>query len=179
MLDTLISSKTRIKLLLKFFLNSHASSYLRGLESEFGESTNAIRIELNRLELAGMLTSVNDGNKKVYQANPKYPLFSEIHSIIRKYIGLDTVVTSIIEKLGNVEKVYLTGKFAQGIDSQMIDLVFIGDIDKTYLVSLIDKVEPLIHRHIRYVVVTEEEFLAAGDDYSKQNAFLIWENNPE
>ncbi|MFN3444791.1 MAG: ArsR family transcriptional regulator, partial [Bacteroidia bacterium] len=29
MLDTLITSKTRIKLLLKFFLNSKTSSYLR------------------------------------------------------------------------------------------------------------------------------------------------------
>ena len=49
MLDTLISSQTRLKLLLKFFLNSSTSSYLRDLESEFGESTNAIRLELNRL----------------------------------------------------------------------------------------------------------------------------------
>ena len=57
MLETLISSKTRIKLLLKFFLNSKATSYLRGLESEFGESSNGIRIELNRFEKAGMLSS--------------------------------------------------------------------------------------------------------------------------
>ena len=55
MIETLISSKTRIKLLLKFFLNSNTTAYLRSLESEFGESTNAIRIELNRLEEAGML----------------------------------------------------------------------------------------------------------------------------
>ena len=56
MIETLISSKTRIKLLLKFFLNSNTTSYLRSLESEFGESTNAIRVELNRLENAGMLS---------------------------------------------------------------------------------------------------------------------------
>jgi len=62
MIEALISSKTRIKLLLKFFLNSNATSYLRGLESEFGESTNSIRIELNRFEEAGMLTSYNQGN---------------------------------------------------------------------------------------------------------------------
>ena len=50
MLDTLITSKTRIKLLLKFFLNAQTKSYLRSLEGEFGESTNAIRLELNKFE---------------------------------------------------------------------------------------------------------------------------------
>jgi len=41
MLDSLITSKTRIKLLLKFFLNTSTHAYLRGLADEFGESTNA------------------------------------------------------------------------------------------------------------------------------------------
>ena len=57
MLDSLITSKTRIKLLLKFFLNSSMKAYLRGLAEEFGESTNAIRLELNHLEEAGLLKS--------------------------------------------------------------------------------------------------------------------------
>ena len=63
MIETLISSKTRIKLLLKFFLNSSNSSYLRGLESEFGESSNSIRLELNKLEKAGLLKSNQEGTK--------------------------------------------------------------------------------------------------------------------
>ena len=50
MIEVLISSKTRIKLLLKFFLNSNSKAYLRGLEQEFAESTNAIRVELNKFE---------------------------------------------------------------------------------------------------------------------------------
>jgi predicted nucleotidyltransferase len=174
LLDTLISSKTRIKLLLKFFLNSSSTSYLRGLESEFSESSNAIRIELNRLEDAGMLTSESEGNRKVYRANTKYPLFSEIHSIIRKYIGLDTVITDVIHQLGNVEKVYLVGTFARGIDGPIIDLVIIGDIDKSYLIQLIDKAEPLIQRRIRYVVFDAAGFERNADQYGVKDALLIW-----
>lgn len=64
MIETLISSQTRIKLLLKFFLNSNTKAYLRSLESEFSESSNAIRLELNRLEQSGMLSSFMEGNKK-------------------------------------------------------------------------------------------------------------------
>ena len=89
MIETLISSKTRIKLLLKFFLNSKVESYLRQLESEFGASTNAIRIELNRLEKAGLLNSTFKGNKRFFQANDKHPMYADIHNLIRKYVGID------------------------------------------------------------------------------------------
>lgn len=64
MIDSLISSKTRIKLLMKFFLNPGVTSYLRGLADEFGESTNAVRVELNRLCSAGFLEEVPEGGRK-------------------------------------------------------------------------------------------------------------------
>ena len=158
MIETLISSKTRIKLLLKFFLNSKTKAYLRSLESEFGESSNAIRVELNRLEKAGMLESNLVGNKKMFQANIKHPLFKEVHNIVLKHIGLDRVVENVIERLGQVSKVFVVGDFAKGLDSQVIDLVFIGDIDQKYLIQLIDKVEDLIKRRIRYLIYSDEKF---------------------
>ncbi len=99
MIEALISSKTRIKLLLKFFLNCNTTAYLRSLESEFGESTNAIRIELNRLEKAGMLTSRLDGNKKIFQADISHPLYREIHNILLKHVGLDRIIEDVIERL--------------------------------------------------------------------------------
>ena len=157
MIETLISSKTRVKLLLKFFLNSHTTAYLRNLESEFGESSNAIRLELNKFEEAGMLQSSLNGNKKVFQANTTHPLFNEVHNILLKYIGLDQIVETVIKKLGEVKRVYVTGEFAQGRDSQVIDLVFIGNIDKSYLIGLIEKVEKLINRKVRYLAFQEDE----------------------
>ena len=132
MLETLISSKTRIKLLLKFFLNSKMTAYLRSLESEFGDSTNAIRLELNRLEKAGMLSSFMKGNKKMFTANTQHPLFGEVHNILLKHIGIDRLIEGVIDRLGTVEQVYLSGQFAQGLDSPIIDLVLIGKICLLY-----------------------------------------------
>lgn len=174
MIETLISSKTRIKLLLKFFLNSSTKAYLRGLESEFGESSNAIRLELNRFENAGMLTSELAGNKKVFTANTRHPLFDEVHNILLKYVGLDQVIDKVIIRLGDVDKVYVTGSFAQGKDSLFIDLVFIGHIKKAYLIELIDKVEDLIDRKLRYVVFKQEE--EAFIDWSEFDCkpLLLW-----
>jgi len=152
MLDTLITSKTRLKLLLKFFLNADTRAYLRNLESEFGESTNAIRIELNRFKEAGMLTSDMDGNKKVYQANKSHPLFENLHGLMLKYVGLDKIVENIIHRLGDIEAVYLVGDYAKGRDSGIVDLLIIAPkLDFEYLINLIKKAEKQIDRKIRYL----------------------------
>ncbi len=175
MIEALISSKTRIKLLMKFFLNSHATAYLRSLESEFGDSSNAIRIELNRLEEAGMLVSRLDGNKKIFQANTGHPLFREVHNILLKQVGLDQIVENVIERLGEVSKVFVIGEFSKGIDSQVIDLVFIGNIEKNYLVHLIERAEALVKRKIRYLIYSEQEFSKLENwDQTKPKPLLLW-----
>ena len=174
MLDTLISSKTRIKLLLKFFLNSNMTSYLRSLEAEFGESTNAIRLELNKLEKAGMLSSFMKGNKKMFTANTRHPLFSEIRNILLKHIGIDRLVEGVIMRLGEVESVYLSGQFAKGLDSPIIDLIFIGNIDTAYLIQLIERVEPVIKRKVRYLIYQEAEFADSTLNSFDPRPVLLW-----
>lgn len=177
MIETLISSKTRIKLLLKFFLNSRTTAYLRSLESEFGESSNAIRVELNRLESAGMLVSNMDGNKKIFQANTQHPLFEEVHRILLKHIGLDRIVEDVIERLGDVEKVFLAGEFSKGLDSQIIDLIFIGNIDKRFLITLIEKAEVLVKRKIRYLIYDRLEFEKMDWSRFSPEPLLLWSND--
>lgn len=177
MIETLISSKTRIKLLLKFFLNSRTTAYLRSLESEFGESSNAIRVELNRLESAGMLVANMDGNKKIFQANTQHPLFEEVHRILLKHIGLDRIIEDVIERLGDVEKVFLAGEFSKGLDSQIIDLIFIGDIDKRFLITLIEKAEVLVKRKIRYLIYDRQEFQKMDWDRFNPEPLLLWSND--
>ncbi|MCB0561330.1 MAG: ArsR family transcriptional regulator [Lewinellaceae bacterium] len=174
MIETLISSKTRIKLLMKFFINSHTTAYLRSLESEFGDSSNAIRVELNRLEQAGMLMSQMNGNKKIFRANTEHPLFREIHNILLKQIGLDRVIENVVERLGEVERVFLIGAFSQGTDSQIIDLILIGDIDRNYLIHLIDKAEGLIKRKIRYLIYDGEEFDNMNLNEFEPQPLLLW-----
>jgi predicted nucleotidyltransferase len=158
MINTLITSQTRIKLLKKFFLNSSTKAHLRGLESEFGESSNSIRIELNRFEEAGLLHSLRDGNKKVYQANCSHPLFSDIHNIIMKETGIDRVIEKVIHRIGKLLCVYLTGDFARGKDSPVIDLILVGDdIDREYLARKVIQAEELVGRKVSYVVLDPVE----------------------
>ena len=176
MLDTLITNKTRIKLLLRLFLNSQARSYLRNLESEFGESSNAIRLELNRFEEAGLLKSSLEGNKKLFFANVKHPLFPDIQSILRKYTGIDQIIEKVLHRLGGLKKAYLVGDLAKGMDTRIIDLLLIcNGIDQEYLVSLIDRAEKLIDRKVRYFVLKKEEEKVFLKYYPE--ALLLWEEN--
>jgi predicted nucleotidyltransferase len=177
MINALITSETRIKLLRKFFLNSRTTAHLRGLETEFGESSNAIRIELNRFEDAGLLHSLRDGNKKVYQANPDHPLFGDIHSIIMKEAGIDRVIDKVIQRLGNLICIYLTGDFARGKDSPVIDLILVGEnIDREYLARKIMQAEELVGRKVSYVVLHPDEANCHLMKLKKSDLLPLWNN---
>lgn len=175
MIETLISSKTRIKLLLKFFLNSNTRSYLRNLESEFGESTNAIRLELNKFEKAGMLLSESEGNKKIFKANTGHPLFNDLHNIVKKYVGLDWIVDYVAKELGNLQMVYLGGAFANGSASDTIDLVFIGKINETFLRELCTKVSCKINKDIQYNILKDRISFDKLCEESGGKYLLLWE----
>jgi DNA-binding transcriptional ArsR family regulator len=175
MLSSLITSQTRIKLLKKFFINSSTRAHLRGLETEFGESSNAIRVELNRFEDAGLLNSLRDGNKKVYQANCEHPLYRDIHNIILKETGIDRVIEKVIHRLGDLLCVYLTGDFARGRDSQLIELILVGNgIDREYLARKVEQAEELVGRKVSYIVLNPDEAEFYLLKYKPSDLLPLW-----
>ncbi len=175
-LDTLITSKTRVKLLLKFFVNESTRSYLRNLANEFNESSNSIRVELNKLEEAGLLQSKAEGNRRYFRANTFHPLFGDIKSIVRKYIGLDHVIESVILKLGTIEQVFLIGPVVKGVDEGVLRMIIIGkNINKEYLKKLSQKAETMIKKEISYLCFEREDF-NAFQNMNETELFLVWDN---
>lgn len=175
MLDALISSKTRLKLLVRFFLNPEQSAHLRGLAEDFAESTNAIRVELNRLEVAGILISSTQRNKKIYRANPEHPLYTDLSKIVRKSVGIDQIVDAVINRIGNLHSLYLTGDYARGKDSGVIDLIFVGEVSRSFLTALVERAEVAISKKIKYVSYSvaewENKLLEKASDL-----VLIWQS---
>lgn len=174
MLDSLITSKTRVRLLMKFFANSQTSAYLRSLAEEFGESSNSVRQELNRLAQADLLITESQGNKKCYQANPNHPLFPELSKLVKKYMGLSGIVEHVVQRLGTVKLALVTGDYARGVDSGIVDLVIIGEVDRHYLTRLIEKAEQETARKIRALVATAEEFMNIKDQLHLGTALVLW-----
>lgn len=148
---------------------------MRSLASEFGESTNSVRLELNNLAEAGFLHSKENGRTIEYQANTKHPLFPELNSLVHKYLGLDKIVENVLHKLGKVYMAFVTGDYAQGKDSGLIDLVIVGEIDSEKLKTLVDKAENLIKRKIRTLVLDREEFEKLQGTLNPEKALWLWQ----
>jgi len=176
MLKSIITSETRIKLLLRFFLNPKTRGYLRQLAKDFGESTNSIRVELNKLTEAQMLTSAQEGRNKLYQANTEHPLFNDIRNIVLKSTGIDKVISNIIKNLGPIHLAFIRGDYAVGKDSGLIDLVVVGDrINLKELERIKDKTEGLIGRKISTLVLKEKEYKNLKENFEKDPVLVLFE----
>lgn len=158
MLTQLFTSKTRIKVLLKLFLNPDVSCYLRGLAKEFSLSPNALKSELDSLTEAGYLEREQNGRSIYFRANAKHPFFPEICSIVRKTFGIDQLVEEVKASLGDVREVYILDDYAEGKDSGIIDLLVVGDVDRDKLEGLRQITEVKIKRKIRTMIVLPDEF---------------------
>ena len=155
-------------------MNPGTRAYLRELAKEFNESTNSIRVELNRLSEAKFLSSENAGRTIEYHANVNHPLFDEISSLVKKYMGIDQIIDKLVKKLGDVKTAYLVGDYARGIDSGLIDIVLVGNINKTELDRIATMRGQEISRKIRPLVVTKRELQQLWNQSDMNHAMLIW-----
>ncbi len=177
LLSGLISSKTRVKILMRFFFNPRTRAYLRELAKEFNVSTNAVREELNQLTKTNLLKSERNGRSVYYQANPEHALFPELKSMVSKVMGIDQVIESIITRLGKLEKAYLIDDYAEGKDTGIIDILLVGDINEYHLNDLSRKTERYINRKIRVLVMSATEYDAFLPHLDKKPHVLIWKGN--
>ena len=156
MLGELITSKTRLRLMIKFFISQANRGYLNGLASEMGESTNAIRKELNHLQNAGYLEKVKVNNKVEYKANTKHPLFDVLQKVVLKHLGLEDIVETVLDRMGAVDQIILVGDYAKGIDSGIIEVFLIGPkLNMEYISQLEEKIEKLIGRKVSFYLASK------------------------
>mgnify|MGYP001301768118 CR=1 FL=1 len=153
MLESIITSKTRLNLLIKFFINMANRGYLNSLANEFGESTNSVRKELNNLTSAGYLNKKSENNKIIYSANVNHPLFDVLQSIVRKHLGIEDIINQILNRIGKIEKIILLGDYAMGIDSGTVEVLIVGkDINRKYLDGIQPKIEKEINRKVNFLI---------------------------
>ena len=153
MLNKLITSKTRLRLLIKFFVNQANRGYLNGLAAEFNESTNSIRKELNHLSEAGYLEKYKDNNKFGYKANVNHPMFEILRKVVLKHLGLEDIIDHVLNQIGEVNEIHVLGDYAKGLDSGLIEVLLIGhELNTKYLSNLELKIEKLIERKVQFII---------------------------
>ena len=155
-LNQLITSKTRLRLLLKFFVSQANRGYLNGLASEFNESINSIRKELNHLSEAGYLEKYKDNHKVAYKANIKHPMFEILQKVVYKHLGLEDIVDHVLNQMGEVKQIHLIGDYAKGLDSGQIEVLLVGnDLNNSYITSLEKKIQGIIERKVKFYIANK------------------------
>ena len=140
-------------MLIKFFISAANNGYLNGLANEFNESTNSIRKELNNLSGAGYLLKSKENNRVIYNANTSHPMFSVLQKIVRQHLGLEEIVETVIERIGDVDQIALTGDYAKGIDSGNIEIIINGsNVNIDYLDNIKPKIKKKIGREVSFLL---------------------------
>ncbi|MDC3353911.1 ArsR family transcriptional regulator [Schleiferiaceae bacterium] len=136
---------------------------MRGFAEEFGDSTNSVRIELGKLQEAGLIESFAEGQKVIYRPNSKNPFYLELTKLVSKYLGFDQLV-ELLSQLGDLQAAYVIGDYAIGLDAGVIELALVGDVDQDYAVGLAEKVEKELRRKVRLSFLEDEVSL---ENFSK------------
>lgn len=174
LISGLITSKMRIRILMRLFLNTQEQAYLRKLSSELSASPSQVKEELRHLTEAGLLNSKREGRHTYYRANENHPLFPELQSMVKKALGMDQIIESILERLGDLEMALLLDDYAQGRDTGIIDLLLIGKINPGNLNDIVGKTERYLERKIRTLILTRDEYIEMLPKLEKKPHLVIW-----
>jgi len=161
MLEGLITSRVRVKLLTLFLANPSAEYYLKGLVRGLGENNNTIRRELNRLSRIGLLCTRRQGNLKYYRVNKECPIYPELKSIVFKTTGIGQTLKDSLTELGQIDQAFIYGSVAKGDEgaNSDIDLLIVGEVELSRLRRLLRDLERRLGREISETVYGKGEFI--------------------
>ena len=109
------------------------------------------------------MVTEEEGKTKVYKANQNHPFFTEIKNMVSKFLGLDDLMERIVKRMGEVEKAYIVGDYAQGIDSGTVQMVLIGkNLDKDYLDFIRDKTYEKVNRKVEVEILEKDPETISG-----------------
>jgi hypothetical protein len=172
MVEQLFGSKTRVKLLQLFMSNPNRSFYVREITRKVEEQINSVRRELSNLLSIGVITSDTSNNRLYYEVNQKFTYYEPLAQMfggvpvakkLPKKSSLDSADDSEVSLeakfrgLGNVQIALLAGQFTRD-ESSGVDILIVGDINKTKLENFISDLESSEKKEIRFVVFSETDF---------------------
>ena len=80
-------------------------------------------------------------------------MFSVLQKIVRQHLGLEDIVETVIERIGDVDQIALTGEYAMGIDGGNIEIIINGSkVNEEYLENIKPKIKKKIGREVSFLV---------------------------
>lgn len=161
LLEDLIISRVRVKMLALFLNNPSMIYHVREVVRQVGEEINAVRRELAHLEKAGMLAKEQRANRLFYRFRKEYPLYFELMELFGKTTGLGWDIVKNRVKLGKIKFAMMSGRYLRGLPHKGgsdVDLLIVGSVVLPELAAFVKAEEVKKERELNYTVMTEEEF---------------------
>lgn len=161
MLEDIIISRVRVKILTLFLTNPGTIFHVREIVRQTHEEINAVRRELAHMEKAGMVSKEQRANRLFYMMRKDYPLYFELLGLIAKSANLGWDIIKHKAKLGKVKFVMMSGRYTRGLPRKGgndVDLLVVGTVVLPELSQLVKAEEVRRGREINYTVMSEEEF---------------------
>lgn len=161
MIETIVVSKVRVKLLEVFYGNPTELFHVRGLTRKINEEINAVRRELSNLEEGGIVKKEPRGNRLYYWVNPTYVFYPELLAIFLKESGLGSQIIKYRNRIGKISFCVFSGKFVKKLERKEdeIDVLVVGNVVMAELASLIKAEEEKRGKEINYTTMSDEEFI--------------------
>ena len=170
MLEKLITSSARVKVIKLLLLNEDQRYYQREIAELAGLPVRAVQREGAKLAEIGLLRRIEDGNRIYFQANPACPIFPELKRILLKTVALEFLLSESLSQDGDIEVAFIYGSYAANQESSTsdVDLFVIGSVLSRELSAAVRPIQAEIQREINYYLVTPREFrerMEKGDGF--------------
>ena len=163
MIEQLLGSKTRVKLLQLFLSNPNRSFYVREITRKIDEQINSVRRELSNLLNIGIIVSDTTNNRLYYEANQKYEFYEPLKQIFGKGANTDAAKTTKtaeqeeLKALGNVELLVYTGRLTRD-ERAGVDVLIVGNTNANAVQKFLSELEKQEGKELRYTVMTLADF---------------------
>jgi len=163
MIEQLLGSKTRVKLLQLFYSNPNRSFYVREITRKIDEQINSVRRELSNLLNIGIILSDTNNNRLYYEVNQKYEFYQPLKTIFGGDAKKGTQATpttddkDAFKALGHVELVVYTGQFTRDT-SAGVDVLIVGNTNANAVQRFMTDLEAQEGKELSYAVMNLADF---------------------
>lgn len=157
----ILFGRTRAGILALLYEHPDQSYFTREILRSVDAGTGAVQRELKNLLKAGLIVRRTRGNQVFYQADRQAPVFTEMQALIRKTVGVFSVLRSALAPMGKVIKIaFVYGSLARQEERPQsdIDLMVIGRVDLETVVPKLSEAESVLGRPINPTVYSPKEF---------------------
>jgi predicted nucleotidyltransferase len=142
-----------------------------------GSGTGAVHRQLQRLAQAGLVSVAHEGNQKYYTARKDAPVFTELHGLIAKTVGIVEPLRAALRPIAKkIDLAFVFGSLAKGDErpDSDLDLLIVSDV-VTYpeAYEALQEAEQRIARAINPTVMTRAEWRRkrkGADSFAKRIA---------